>query len=167
LVAQIYGIGLVASMLSGLTFELGVFLALGGVLLCSFLGGMRAVTWTQGVQCVVIVVSMVVLGMAVSFKTQGHPFVTIAAAQSLPEIQQRAKQIETDPAELSTRDVISLRMSNLDVKIAEPTYAREVERQAVARQVARAKAEGASLREIQKLEANPAWRETSVDRLVG
>ena len=32
LVAQIYGIGLVASMLSGLTFELGVFLALGGVL---------------------------------------------------------------------------------------------------------------------------------------
>ena len=51
LVAQIYGIGLVASMLSGLTFELGVFLALGGVLLCSFLGGMRAVTWTQGVQC--------------------------------------------------------------------------------------------------------------------
>ena len=36
LVAQIYGIGLVASMLSGLTFELGVFLALGGVLLCSF-----------------------------------------------------------------------------------------------------------------------------------
>jgi cation/acetate symporter len=58
LVAQIYGVGLVASMLSGLTFELGVFLALGGILLCSFLGGMRAVTWTQVVQCVVIVASM-------------------------------------------------------------------------------------------------------------
>ena len=166
LVAQIYGIGLVASMLSGLTFELGVFLALGGVLLCSFLGGMRAVTWTQGVQVVVIVVSMVVLGMAVSIKTQGHPFVSIAAVQSLPQIQARAKQIETDPAEQSTREVISLRMSNLDVKIAEPIYAREVERQIVARQIAKAKAENASLREIQKLEANPAWRETSVDRLV-
>lgn len=167
LVAQIYGIGLVASMLSGLTFELGVFLALGGVLLCSFLGGMRAVTWTQGVQCVVIVVSMVVLGMAVSLKTQGHPFVTVAAVQSLPEIQARAKQIETDPAELATRDAISQRMSNLDVKIAEPVYAREIERQTIARQVARAKAENAPLREIQKLEANPAWRETSVERLVG
>jgi cation/acetate symporter len=166
LVAQIYGIGLVASMLSGLTFELGVFLALGGVLLCSFLGGMRAVTWTQGVQLVVIVVSMVVLGMAVSLKTHGHPFVTVAAIQSLPEIQARAKQIETDPAELATRDAISLRMSNLDVKIAEPMYAREVERQTIAREVARAKADNAPLREIQKLEANPAWRETSVDRLV-
>jgi cation/acetate symporter len=167
LVAQIYGIGLVASMLSGLTFELGVFLALGGVLLCSFLGGMRAVTWTQGVQCVVIVVSMVVLGMAVSFKTQGHPFVSLAAVQSLPQIQARAKQIETDPAEQSTREVISLRMSNLDVKIAEPVYAREVERQNAARQIAKAKADNAPLREIQKLEANPAWREPSVDRLVG
>jgi cation/acetate symporter len=167
LVAQIYGIGLVASMLSGLTFELGVFLALGGVLLCSFLGGMRAVTWTQGVQCVVIVVSMVVLGMAVSFKTQGHPFVSLAAVQSLPQIQARAKQIETDPAEQSTREVISLRMSNLDVKIAEPMYARDVERQTVARQIAKAKADNAPLREIQKLESNPVWRESSVDRLVG
>jgi cation/acetate symporter len=166
LVAQIYGIGLIASMLSGLTFELGVFLALGGVLLCSFLGGMRAVTWTQGVQCVVIVVSMVVLTMAVALKTQGHPLVPIAAAQSLPQIQARAKQIESDPAELATRDVISLRMSNLDVKIAEPLYARDVERQAIAKEVARAKSENAPLREIQKLEANPAWRESSIDRLV-
>lgn len=166
LVAQIYGIGLVASMLSGLTFELGVFLTLGGVLLCSFLGGMRAVTWTQAVQCLVILVSMVVLGMAVSFKTHGHPFVSVAAVQMLPSIQARAQQIETDPAELTTRDVISLRMSQLDVKIAEPLYARELERQTIANQVSRAKAENASLREIQKLEANPAWREPSLDRLV-
>jgi len=166
LVAQIYGIGLVASMLSGLTFELGVFLALGGILLCSFLGGMRAVTWTQGVQCVVIVVSMVVLSMAVSLKTQGHPFVTVAAVQSLPLIQERAKQIEADPAEQSTREVIRLRMSNLDTKMADPLYAREIERQTVVRQVARAKADNATLREIQKLESNPAWRETSMDRLI-
>jgi len=128
---------------------------------------MRAVTWTQGVQCVVIVVSMVVLGMAVSFKTQGHPFVSLAAVQSLPQIQARAKQVEADPAEQSTREVISLRMSNLDVKIAEPVYARDVERQILARQIAKAKADNAPLREIQKLEANPAWRESSVDRLVG
>lgn len=167
LVAQIYGIGLVASMLSGLTFELGVFLALGGVLLCSFLGGMRAVTWTQVVQCVVIVASMVALVTAVSLKTQGHPFATVAAAQLLPQIQERAKYIETDPAELATREAISQRISDLAVKIADPVHARELERQTVARQLAKAKAENAPLREIQKIEANPAWRETSLDRLVG
>ncbi len=166
LVAQIYGIGLVASMLSGLTFELGVFLALGGVLLCSFLGGMRAVTWTQVAQCVIIVVSMVVLAMAVSFKTHGHPFVSLAAVQSLSGIQARAQQIQQDPAELATRDVISLRISQLDVKISDPLYARELERQTIANQVARAKTENASFREIQKLEASPALRDGPVDSLV-
>ena len=166
LVAQIYGIGLVASMLSGLTFELGVFMALGGVLLCSFLGGMRAVTWSQGVQCVVIVASMVALSMAVSLKTQGHPFVNIAAFQSLPQIQARAKQIESDPAEQSTRQVIIQKISSLDDKISDPVYAREVERQNVAQQLVKAKAGNAPMRDIQKIEANPAWREASVDRLV-
>ncbi len=165
LVAQIYGIGLVASMLSGLTFELGVFLALGGVLLCSFLGGMRAVTWTQGVQCIVIVVTMIVLSMAVSFKTKGHPFFTVAAAQSLQQIEEQSKKIETDPAEQSTREVIGYRISELDAKIDDPVYARELDRQAIERQVNRAKAENAPLREIQKLEANPARREP-IDRLV-
>ncbi len=46
-VAQIYGIGLITSRLTGVAFELGIFLGLGGILVCSFLGGMRAVTWTQ------------------------------------------------------------------------------------------------------------------------
>ncbi|WP_410967371.1 sodium:solute symporter family transporter, partial [Salmonella sp. SAL4436] len=46
-VAQIYGVGLVTTRLTGVAFELGIFLGLGGILVCSFLGGMRAVTWTQ------------------------------------------------------------------------------------------------------------------------
>ena len=49
-VAQIYGIGLIASRLTGVQFEIGILLGLGGVLLCSFLGGMKAITWTQVAQ---------------------------------------------------------------------------------------------------------------------
>ena len=45
-VAQIYGVGLITTRLSGLAFEIGIFVGLGGILVCSFLGGMRAVTWT-------------------------------------------------------------------------------------------------------------------------
>jgi cation/acetate symporter len=166
LVAQIYGVGLVASMLSGLTFELGVFLALGGILLCSFLGGMRAVTWTQVVQCVVIVVSMLALAMTVSWKTQGHPVVAIAASQSLLDVQLRAQMIEADPAERSTREAMAARLRELDEKIADPVHARAVERASIARQIARAKAENAPLREIQRLESNPAWREPTVEPLI-
>lgn len=165
LIAQIYGIGLVASMLSGLTFELGVFLALGGILLCSFLGGMRAVTWTQVVQSVVIVVSMLALATAVSWKMHGHPFAFAAAAQTLQTVEQRAHAIEVDPAEQVSREAIALRIRDLDAKIADPVHARSIERQVLARQIARAKAENAPLRDIQQLESNPAWREIGVDRL--
>lgn len=165
LVAQIYGVGLVTSMLSGMTFELGVFLALGGVLLCSFLGGMRAVTWTQVVQCVVIVVSMLALAMTVSWKTQGHPVIAVAASQSLQEMQSRIQSIEADPAERATREVMAQRVRELDGKIADPIHAREAERALLARQIARAKADNAPLREIQKLEASPVWREPGVERL--
>ena len=38
LVAQIYGVGLITSQLTGLDFVLGIFLGLGGILVCSFLG---------------------------------------------------------------------------------------------------------------------------------
>jgi cation/acetate symporter len=166
LVAQIYGVGLVASMLSGLTFELGVFLALGGILLCSFLGGMRAVTWTQVVQCVVIVASMVAVSVAVSWQTQGHPVIAVAAAQSLQQMESRIKVIEADPAEMATREVMAQRMWDLDAKMADPLNARELEHQVLAKQIAKAKFDNAPLRDIQRLEANPAWRETGVDRLL-
>ncbi|HNQ76594.1 MAG TPA: cation acetate symporter, partial [Pseudothauera hydrothermalis] len=47
LVAQIYGVGLVVSRFVSVEFEIGLFIGLAGILVCSFLGGMRAVTWTQ------------------------------------------------------------------------------------------------------------------------
>ncbi len=166
LVAQIYGIGLVASMLSGLTFELGVFLALGGILMCSFLGGMRAITWTQVVQSVVIVFSMLALAVAVSWKTHGHPFVAVAASQSIQAMQQRVQEIEADPAERATREEIALRVRELNAKIADPQTARLQDRQAIAHDLAQAKTNNASMRDIQRLEASPAWRETDPDSLM-
>ena len=56
-VAQIYGIGLIASRLTGVQFEIGILLGLGGVLLCSFLGGMRAITWTQVAQYIILLLA--------------------------------------------------------------------------------------------------------------
>ncbi len=166
LVAQIYGIGLVTSMLSGLTFELGMFLALGGILLCSFLGGMRAITWTQVVQCVVIVASMVALAVAVSWREQGHPVVPVAAWQDMLQVNERAQQIALDTDVHTTTLAMEQRLRHLDEKIADPVGAREVERQLLARQLARLKAENASLGDIQRLESNPAWRDIGEERLV-
>ena len=53
-VAQIYGMGLITTRLTGVDFVIGIFLGLGGILVCSFLGGMRAVTWTQVAQYIIL-----------------------------------------------------------------------------------------------------------------
>ena len=46
-VAQIYGVGLITTRLTGVEFLYGIFLGIGGILVCSFLGGMRAVTFSS------------------------------------------------------------------------------------------------------------------------
>jgi cation/acetate symporter len=166
LVAQIYGIGLVASMLSGLTFELGVFMALGGILLCSFLGGMHAVTWTQLVQCVVLVVSMLAIAIAVAWKTHGQPVVTWAALQAMVQVNERARQIEADPLEQSTREMMQIRLADLNQKMAQPLQARQTEREQLLRQISLLKSENAPLRDIHRLESSPVLREGDIQRLV-
>src|SRR5690606_33520280 len=45
LVAQVYGIGLVSGRFLGIDFTTGVFVGLAGILVCSLLGGMKAITW--------------------------------------------------------------------------------------------------------------------------
>ena len=56
-IAQIYGVGLITSRFTGLEFGIGVFVGLAGILVCSFLGGMRAVTWTQVAQYVILIIA--------------------------------------------------------------------------------------------------------------
>lgn len=70
-VAQIDAVGLIVSRFAGVEFGIGVFFGLAGVLLCSFLGGMRAVTWTAVAQCIVMMISIVVMLFALFF-VSGH-----------------------------------------------------------------------------------------------
>ena len=58
--AQITGTGIVASRALAIPFELGVWAGLLGILFCSMLGGMRAVTWTQVAQYIVLIIAYVV-----------------------------------------------------------------------------------------------------------
>ena len=51
---------MITSRLTSMSFELGILIALGGMLVCSFLGGMRAVTWTQVGQYIIMLVAYLV-----------------------------------------------------------------------------------------------------------
>ncbi len=55
--AQINATGTVASRALGISFETGVYVGLASILMCSMLGGMRAVTWTQVAQYIVLIIA--------------------------------------------------------------------------------------------------------------
>ena len=55
--AQINATGTIASRALGIDFELAVWVGLISILVCSMLGGMRAVTWTQVAQYIVLIVA--------------------------------------------------------------------------------------------------------------
>src|SRR5690554_5262999 len=55
--AQINATGTIAARALGIPFEFGVWFGLAGILVCSMLGGMRAVTWTQVAQYIVLIIA--------------------------------------------------------------------------------------------------------------
>ncbi len=58
--AQINATGTIAARVLQIPFEVGVWFGLLGILLCSMLGGMRAVTWTQVAQYIVLIIAYLV-----------------------------------------------------------------------------------------------------------
>lgn len=98
-VAQIYGVGLITSRLTGVQFEIGILLGLGGVLVCSFLGGMRAVTWTQVTQYVVLILAFLIPVSWLAFKQLGNPLAPFVYGQQLPKIAELERKLTESASE--------------------------------------------------------------------
>ena len=98
-VAQIYGVGLITSRLTGVHFEIGILLGLGGVLVCSFLGGMRAVTWTQVTQYVVLILAFLIPVSWLAYKQLGNPLAAAVYGRQLEKIASLESRLEAAPAE--------------------------------------------------------------------
>jgi cation/acetate symporter len=122
-VAQIYGVGLITSHLLGVAFELGVFLGLGGILVCSFLGGMRAVTWTQVAQYIVLIVAYLIPVVWLSVKQTGAPLPQLVYGSQLEQVSARERQLAQDPKELEVRRLYQARVDELARKLQDPAAA--------------------------------------------
>ncbi len=96
-IAQIYGVGLITSRFTGLDFGVGVFVGLGSILVCSFLGGMRAVTWTQVSQYVILIVAYMIPVIWLSVKHTGNPVPQVAYGYVLEKVTAR-EQVLNNPA---------------------------------------------------------------------
>jgi cation/acetate symporter len=118
LVAQVTGVGIIASRLLGLPFEVGVFLGLVGILVCSFLGGMKAVTWTQVAQYIVLIIAYLIPVTVLSFKYTGNPISQISYGFALQGIEQKFAQLKDDPKEQEVREIHKKRAEELKAKIA-------------------------------------------------
>ncbi|HYD69172.1 VC_2705 family sodium/solute symporter, partial [Azospirillum sp.] len=85
-VAQIVGVGIIASRFLGISFEIAVFVGLAGILVCSMLGGMRAVTWTQVAQYIILIVAYLIPVVLLSAKVTGVPIPQLMYGEALDKI---------------------------------------------------------------------------------
>ena len=116
-VAQIYGIGLIASRLTGVQFEIGILLGLGGVLLCSFLGGMRAITWTQVAQYIILLIAFLIPVSWLAYKQLGSPWAPVAYGTQLPKIADLEQKLIADPSEIAVRNEFLRRAELLKARL--------------------------------------------------
>jgi cation/acetate symporter len=152
-VAQIYGVGLITARLSGLAFEIGVFVGLGGILVCSFLGGMRAVTWTQVAQYIILIVAYMIPVVWLSVKQTGVPVPQAIYGFQLQKVTEREAQLIADPKEQEVIAVFKARSDELAAKLKDPAAALAADRQAAQAKLDELRATNGAQADIQAAEA--------------
>jgi cation/acetate symporter len=85
-VAQIFGTGLISARFLGIDFNVAVYVGLAGILVCSMLGGMRAVTWTQVAQYIVLIIAYLIPAIWMSTVKTGVPIPQLMQGQALANI---------------------------------------------------------------------------------
>lgn len=135
-VAQIYGVGIITSRLTGVAFEIGIFLGLGGILVCSFLGGMRAVTWTQVAQYIILIIAYLIPVVWLSVKQTSVPVPQLVYGYQMEKVTALENKLANDPKELEVRKVFSDRSAALAEKLKNPGPAIAADRAAAEKKVA-------------------------------
>ncbi|MDP3823842.1 MAG: sodium:solute symporter family protein [Burkholderiales bacterium] len=151
-VAQIYGVGLITARLSGLAFEIGIFVGLGGILVCSFLGGMRAVTWTQVAQYIILIVAYMIPVVWLSVKQTNVPVPQAVYGFQLEKVTALEKKLIDDPKEKEVIAVFKQRADDLGTKLKDIPTALAAEKAAATKKLDDAKAANAPAAVVQAAE---------------
>ena len=147
-VAQIYGVGLITSRFTGVDFSVGIFLGLASILVCSFLGGMRAITWTQVAQYIILLIAYMIPVMWLSVKHTSVPIPQVAYGSALAKLSEREKALAVDPKELQVRAVYQRRAEQDQARLEGLPHSWENGRVEALRRVEELKLGNASLIDI-------------------
>ncbi|HET7668783.1 MAG TPA: VC_2705 family sodium/solute symporter, partial [Burkholderiales bacterium] len=142
-VAQIYGVGIITSKFTGLEFGIGVFVGLAGILVCSFLGGMRAVTWTQVAQYIILIIAYLTPVVWLGVKHTGIPVPQFAYGPTLQKVGDLEKKITADPKEQEARGLAKAAASEAASALKDPVKAASERRAALEQRLAKAKSDNA------------------------
>lgn len=151
-VAQIYAVGLIASRFTGVDFSVGIFLGLASILVCSFLGGMRGITWTQVAQYIILLVAFLIPTIWLSAKHADNPVPQVAYGSLLPKLAQREAQLARDPREEQVRAEFRRRADEYTQRIAALPASWEAGKLEAQRALAEVRARNASLGEVRQAE---------------
>jgi cation/acetate symporter len=151
-VAQIYGVGVITTRLTGVAFEIGIFLGLGGILVCSFLGGMRAVTWTQVAQYIILIIAYMIPVVWLGIKQTNSYVPQVMYGYKLQTITEREKQIIDDPKEKEVIAIFKKQADDLGAKLKDIPNALAADRKAAEEKLAELKAANAPLAQVQAAE---------------
>ena len=151
-VAQIYGVGLITTRLTGLAFEIGIFVGLGGILVCSFLGGMRAVTWTQVAQYIILIVAYMTPVVWLAVKQTGVPIPQAVYGFQLEKVTAREKELIADPKEKEVIAIFKQRADDMAAKLKDVPAALAAEKEKATAKVAELKAANAPASDVQAAE---------------
>jgi cation/acetate symporter len=147
-VAQIYGVGLITTRLADVPFEFGIFIGLGGILVCSFLGGMRAVTWTQVAQYIILIIAYMIPVVWLSVKQTGNPIPQLIYGYQLEKVTAKEAELIKDPKELEVRAIFKARADAFTEKLKDVPAALAADKAAAEKKVADLKAANAPAPEI-------------------
>jgi cation/acetate symporter len=147
-VAQIYGVGLITTRLAGVPFEIGIFLGLAGILVCSFLGGMRAVTWTQVAQYIILIIAYMIPVVWLSVKQTNNPLPQMIYGYQLEKVTAKEAELIKDPKELEVRAIFKARADAFGEKLKDVPAALAADKEAATKKVADLKAANAPAEEV-------------------
>ena len=143
-VAQIYGVGIITTRLTGVDFTIGIFLGLAGILVCSFLGGMKAVTWTQVAQYIILIIAYMIPVVWLSVKQTGIPIPQLVYGQQLEKVTALEQKLIDDPKEKEVRKIFADRAAAAAAALKDPAKAYTDGRAGLEKAVADAKANNAA-----------------------
>ena len=103
--AQINATGTIASVALDIPFEIAVYVGLASILMCSMLGGMRAVTWTQVAQYIVLIIAYLLPVFWISNKMGAGVFPHLMLADEVARIAELEAQFGLGEIKNSAADL--------------------------------------------------------------